>query len=160
MRDFHISENLLYLTGHWRKMNSNPVCFGARDNKFGRFTISLSGRATKIRLVHISGSLACVGNVYHTHWGCRSSSFNFFETVITDATNNIIFPPSSIITESTQVGYDLDGYTLDSPEIQLSFKTTVSAGQEYRIWYGQDLNDVSENNNSGTACVDVFLAFR
>jgi hypothetical protein len=33
----------------------------------------------------------------------------------------------------------------------------VTAGQEYRIWYGQDLVNESEDNNEGTACVDVFM---
>ena len=27
----------------WRKLNSAPVCFGARDNQFGRFQVEVGG---------------------------------------------------------------------------------------------------------------------
>jgi hypothetical protein len=36
---------------------------------------------------------------------------------------------------------------------------TVTAGQEFRIWFGQDLGDATENNNFGTTCADVFVRY-
>jgi hypothetical protein len=46
-----------------------------------------------------------------------------------------------------------------SPELVFNFTKPmrVTAGQEYRIWYGQDLKDLYETNNEGTACVDVLM---
>ena len=47
----------------WVKINRGPVCFGARDNKFGHFIYygppkNVSG----FMLVHRSGWVACAGN--------------------------------------------------------------------------------------------------
>ena len=38
-------------------MNTDPVCFGARDDRYGAFNITKTGRVKTMRLVHKSGSV-------------------------------------------------------------------------------------------------------
>ena len=33
----------------------------------------------------------------------------------------------------------------------------VTAGQEYRIWYGHDLKNCTEDNNDGQVFADVYM---
>ena len=55
--------------------------------------------------------------------------------------------------------YKLDGFNDTSSEI--IFNTTsaplqVSLNQQFWIWFGQDMADCTEDNNSGESCVDVY----
>ena len=34
----------------WRKLNSAPVCFGAKDNQFGRFQVEVGGSIQAVKL--------------------------------------------------------------------------------------------------------------
>ncbi|XP_067023808.1 uncharacterized protein, partial [Acropora muricata] len=43
----------------WRKLNSAPVCFGAKDNQFGRFRVEVGGSIQAVKLVHLSGQVNC-----------------------------------------------------------------------------------------------------
>lgn len=53
------------------------------------------------------------------------------------------------------------GYTSVSPELVLSFFNpySVQSGQELRLWYGEDVMNVSEGDNGGTACVDIYAIY-
>ena len=31
------------------------------------------------------------------------------------------------------------------------------AGEMLKLWYGEDLFDISENDNSGTSCADIYV---
>lgn len=35
----------------------------------------------------------------------------------------------------------------------------VAPGQQLRVWYGEDLKDVSEDDNGGQTCADVFALY-
>ena len=56
----------------WRKLNSAPVCFGAKDDQFGRFQVEVGGSIQAVKLVHLSGQVTC--NRYQVNgsskWGC------------------------------------------------------------------------------------------
>ena len=55
--------------------------------------------------------------------------------------------------------YQIAGSGINSPELvfnNLSTPISGSAGQEFQIWYGQDLTDCTENNNAGHTCADVY----
>ena len=55
--------------------------------------------------------------------------------------------------------YDLDGFTVHDDVIIFRIKTVnVMDGDEYQIWYGEDINDISEGDNSGKHCVDVDIS--
>ena len=58
--------------------------------------------------------------------------------------------------------YKLPGFNENSTEIVFDSTPTplsVVAGQKFRIWYGEDLKGVGEDNNMGRSCTDVY-AFR
>ena len=35
---------------HWQKMNTSPVCFGSKNNKFGKFRAPYGGKLVYLRL--------------------------------------------------------------------------------------------------------------
>ena len=61
--------------------------------------------------------------------------------------------------EVTYYSYQLAGIGVNSTELvfkKLPTPLSVSIGQEFQIWYGQDLTDCSEYNNAGQTCADVY----
>ncbi|XP_078344708.1 uncharacterized protein LOC144630244 isoform X2 [Oculina patagonica] len=152
----------------WQKINTKPVCFGARDDNYGAFNITKSGRIKTMKLIHKSGSIKCNPVDRASYWGCRySGSYgkNGLLTIITNANKEAVLPPAGDL--KADVGavcykkhfYRLDGTHHTSPELvfrHLSNQLTVSRNQELQIWYGQDWIDCSEDGNSGTTCVDVY----
>lgn len=61
---------------------------------------------------------------------------------------------------ATEYIYHLQGFDDVSTEIifNTSSKTLpVKMNQGFQIWYGQDLSDCSEINNSGQSCVNVYV---
>ena len=56
----------------WRKSNSAPVCFGAKDNQFGRFQLEVGGSIQDVKLVHLSRQVTCNHRQVNTwsKWGC------------------------------------------------------------------------------------------
>ena len=152
----------------WQKINTDPVCFGARDNKYGAFNMTKTGRVKTMKLVHKSGSVKCSENA-HSYWGCGADNYakNELMTIITNADEKAILPPSgdlkglSASPECLQKNhcYSLQGVGHKSPELvfrNLPSPLLLSRGQEFQVWYGQDLVDCTEENNSGATCVDVY----
>ncbi|KAL9958395.1 hypothetical protein ACROYT_G035401 [Oculina patagonica] len=154
----------------WQKINTEPVCFGAQDNKYGAFNITKSGRLKTMKLIHKSGSIKCSPDLSASYWGCRNSAYkgnNGLMTIISNANKEAVLPPAGDLMIQTNGAcvnkryyYSLDGTHHTSPELvfrDLSNQLSVSRNQELQIWYGQDLVDCSEENNSGTTCVDVYV---
>ena len=55
--------------------------------------------------------------------------------------------------------YKIEGVGVNEPELRfnnLSSPISVSVGDEFQIWYVQDLINCSEDNNSGQTCADVY----
>ena len=85
-------------------------------------------------------------------------------TIITNTKKEAILPPAGDLKAPGENNYKvhvyfLNGTTHKSPELvfpELSNKVYVSRNQELQIWYGQDWIDWSEDNNNGTASVDVY----
>ena len=75
---------------------------------------------------------------------------------LTDASNTILLPMGQ------NSRYTLPGYDPQSSEIIFSgFPTPLylSFGQELRLWYEEDYQNVSERDNNGTSCGDVFAKY-
>ena len=56
--------------------------------------------------------------------------------------------------------YQLSGFDGNSPEIvfdSIPNPLAVTAGQKFRIWYGEDLINVTEHDNTGKSCADVYV---
>ena len=137
----------------YRKLNTDPVCFGAKGNQFGRFNIAVGGSVEAVKLVHVSGSLSCRAGDF-SMWGCEIS--DTLHTLITTSSDVILLP------ESKQVWYRLPGYNSTSKEIMFVGLTNplyMSSGQELRLWYSEDFINYHESNNAGTTCADVYAKY-
>ena len=78
---------------------------------------------------------------------------NIIFVFLTDASNIIVLP----MCQSSR--YTILGYDAQSSEIVFSglpYSLHLSSGQELRMWYEEDLKNVSESDNGGTSCADVF----
>ena len=141
----------------WRKLNVAPVCFGSKDDQFGKFNIEVGGSVEAVKLVHVSGWVNC--DVYHlpsSNWGCWHGKE--IGTVITTSNDVILLPDF----DGLQTWYSLPGYNADSKEIVfkgLKNPLLLSSGQELRIWYSEDLQNQNENDNEGTTCADVYAMY-
>ena len=146
-------------------MNTDPVRFGARGNKYGAFNIKKTGLLKTMKLVHKSGSINCNQKSPASYWGCTyESSYgnNGLMTIITNAAREVILPSAKELKNNHCTKnhfYSLNGTTHISPELvfcNLPKKVSVSVNQELQIWFGQDWADCSEVGNTGTTCVNVY----
>ena len=142
----------------WRKLNSVPVCFGAKDNRFGRFPVKVRGSLQAVKLVHLSGQVSCAKHqVSWSKWGCDGPSrVQYIRVFLTNASNTILLPMGKTSK------YTIPGYDAKSSEIVFrGFLTPllVSSGQELRLWYVDDFNNYTEDDNGGTSCTDVFAKY-
>ena len=153
----------------WQKINTDPVCFGARDNNYGAFSITKTGRVKTMKLVHKSGSIRCNPDDPESYWGCPFTPYgNTLMTIIANANKKALLPPSGDFIELHGVcnnklhSYSLEGTGHKSPELvfrNLSSPMSFSRNQQLQIWYGQDWIDCSEHNNNGKTCVDVYALY-
>ena len=138
------------------------MCFGARDNRFGKFLVPSSGKLASVKLVHVYGYVACAGRAtYRSYWGCHQypGLKNHVDVVITTSGGGVLLPSSQFITDKKAKWSLIPGYNSLSPELVLSAFSnppSVTRGQELRLWYGEDLANSSESDNGGTSCCDVY----
>ena len=82
----------------WIKLNTIPVCFGAKDGKFGKFSVLSNGLLLAIKVVHLYGYVTCDKNKvqYWSYWGCgaHNSFRDQVDVVITTFTNGVLLPAS------------------------------------------------------------------
>ena len=157
-----------FIAESWQKINGEePVCFGAKDNQYGAFNMTKSGRLKTMKLVHRSGLVRCNEETGASYWGCTWPSYgDALMTIITDAHKKAVLPSAEDLKafdfgrcEYKRHFYSLSGYHHNSTELvfrNLSNPLSVSRNQELQIWYGQDLKDCLEYDNSGKTCVDVY----
>ena len=119
-----------------------------------------------VKLVHVYGYVSC-----HRHaatnwspWGCGLGAHQEINTVITNAQNQLLLPPSQFLSTHHAAGkwHRIPGYTSMSPVLELKAfgkPISVSSGQELRLWYGEDLVNYTEGDNGGTACADVYILY-
>lgn len=141
----------------WVKLNKSPVCFGAKGNQFGRFTYHRNVFVSSFMLVHRSGTVSCdtTRKSSYSYWGCNP--YNALLTILTDQNNKILAPDASAL--SKHGAYSLAGYNSSSSALVFCAPKKphcVFANSELRLWYGEDLLGVAENNNGGRTCADVY----
>jgi len=152
---------------HWVKVNHHPVCFGARDNRYGSFNVPYGGKIAAVKLIHLSGYVMCqTGFIsYWSFWGCGNNPAvkNHVSLAITTSSNVLLMPPNPFFTYAGGAGKwsELPGYNSLSPEIILPrFSSySVSSGQELRLWYGEDLVGHTESDNGGWVCCNVYTLY-
>ena len=137
---------------------------------YGSINITKTGHLRTMKLIHKNGSLHCNSETSPSFWGCTFASYGKkLLTIITDTGKNIVLPPvedlegfpaSKLHGCSTKKHFYSLGETSHNSTVlvfrNLSSPLSVSRNQELQIWYGQDLKDCSERQNSGSACVDVY----
>ena len=151
-------ETYLFLESPWRRLNSAPVCFGAKDNQFGHFQVEFGGSLEAVKLVHLSGLVSCTGRKNKgTKWGCGGKDAGkYIRVFITDTSKIILLPVAK------DKRYIIPGYDSNSAEIVFngfSNPLYLSSGQELQVWFAEDLYDRGEDNNGGTSCADVYAKY-
>ena len=154
-----------FIPENWRKINNDFVCFGAEGNRHGTLVMRENGFIYTFKLVHRNGLLRCSPNIPASYWGCDTNLFGDKRllTVITYP-NKTALPIAEYTRHDRFCGfryhyYHIDGFDVNSKELlfnNLSPQLSVSIGQIFHIWYGEDLNNCSEHDNSGQTCVDVY----
>ena len=143
------------------------MCFGARNNQFGRFYLPSRGRLAAIKLVHLYGYVSCytATSTNWSYWGCVGIRGEM-NVVITTRLNRIILPPGQFLTSSSfrRAGMwsRLPGYDSLSSVLVLPFFShplMVRRRQQLRLWYGEDLMNWSESNNGGRSCAYVYALY-
>lgn len=117
-----------------------------------------------IKLVYREGTVRCTSSTaFNSRWGCyhHPSFLNHpFNVVVTDRSNNVIFPDEKYIKNAAGLWYYLP-FTdpLHSDEIVFNNYANpvyLSRGAVIKIWYGEDLQNWNQENNGGRICVDVY----
>lgn len=145
----------IVLAPAWLKVNDEDVCFGARDESYGEFTLQYSGKIMSFALAHLRGKVTCHVGGSSSFWGCREGPE--LRTFLTSKKNKVIFPQTSGIQ-----GYRLPGVRSDSSRLifnNLSVPLKVTRGQQFRIWYDEDLRNNSEKDNGGRTCMDIHALY-
>lgn len=149
----------------WQLQASN-VCYGAKDDTPGKFTIKAEGLLVGLKLVHKSGSLFCSDSKRTSRWGCKlyGISNNRIYTIVTDERKEVVFPDSKIVNSKDGGFYFLplfNGQTADNLVFVNTQKPAYAMkGSKLSVWYGSDLYDFSESDNGGKHCIDVYATFR
>ena len=155
------------LTSRWRKLNHGAVCFSARGERPGRFYVP-SGDLAAIKLVHLYGYVTCQKRISSSwsHWGCAIPNVRYHVgvAITTNSSYTAILPLSRFLSGSSEVKARkwsrIPGYTGLSSTLVLSFDSPYySSGETFRLWYGEDLTNSTENDNAGRTCCDVYGRF-
>lgn len=142
----------------------SPVCFSARNTRYGTFYTPRHGRVAAVQLIHLYGYVSC-----HIHnadnwsfWGCGHGLKDLVNVVITRSSNHMILPPNQFIGNRAGKWSKVPGYNSFSPEIVLSVFSHpiyMSKHTQLRLWYGEDLVNYTEGDNGGRVCTDVYLLY-
>ena len=142
------------------------MCFSARNNQFGRFFLPSSGKLVAIKLVHLYGFVSCDTKVISgwSFWGCGKYLKDIVNVVVTNAANRIILPPNQFIEDSKKwsrvtVPYYNAAFAPELVFSVFSHPRWVHKGQQFRVWYGEDLTNYGEDDNGGRVCCDVYALY-
>ncbi|CAH3134859.1 unnamed protein product [Pocillopora meandrina] len=159
----HLGDGRHFCSDNWKKINTDPVCFGTKNGDFGSFQIQEAGKIYTFKLVHTKGTVNCDTDYESTKWGCLHPYLRNHRllTVITYP-NKTVLPLAEFAKGSVDYSYRLDGAHVNSPTLVFNLLPTplvVSIGQQLLIWYGQDLTNFTEYNNAGETCTDVYALY-
>lgn len=144
--------------GPW-SLQQEDVCIGSKQNQFGQFKVEQSGLLSGMRLIHKFGGISCnLKNI--TNWGCYRDNVSKINLLLTDRQNKVILPKG--VKLNTNKEYELPGYSAWDDELELldfKYLRSVTKGEKLRIWFNEDLYDVSESNNpNDRSCFDIYTS--
>ena len=152
------------------QMTPSPVCFGAIGDSFGAFTTPTSGDVITFKLIYQSGYVDCAHG-HRSHWGCTHPwvpAEYQMGTYITDSQTNRLLPKEEFLADPSssnclvRASYKLPGLNPDSPELLFDNFTVplhVLAGEQFQIWFAEDLTGCWEGDNAGQTCAQVYGLF-
>ncbi|XP_057300779.1 uncharacterized protein LOC130635463 [Hydractinia symbiolongicarpus] len=140
-----------YKAKDW-KLQATNICFGTKNDQFGKFKITHNGKLAALKLKHMRGLVSCNPKKALTRWGCGWENPKNIFIVITNSEDQIIMPEGK-----KKEHNKIPGFNGNSSFITLDKQ--VKAGEELRIWYSQDLRNFSEENNNGSSCADIYAVF-
>ena len=114
----------------------------------------LNGDISSFKLVHLRGSVSCDQSRF-SNGGCKVG--NNLRTFLTNASNKVIFPQ---VSEGKK--YKLSGIRCDSTELtfnNLTVPMRISTGQQFRVWYSEDLRDDTEYDSGGETFLDIYALY-
>ena len=155
------------ISENWKKINTDPVCFGAKDDSYGTFNITECGIIYTFKLVHLRGSVSCNPKYPSSYWGCDNPNFNEekLPTIITFQNKSVLLLANYTKTQGNNCryySYKIEGVGVNETELRfnnLPSPISVSVGQEFQLWYGADLKNCYELDNSGQTCADVYALY-
>ena len=146
-------------------MTPSTVCFGAKGDSYGAFRTPTAGSIITFKLTYLHGHVSCYGPDprYLSRWGCTWEPLfpNNMATYITDDHKNPLLPKSEYRTGACGGRfYSLPWATTESPELlfdNFSTPLTVSANQEFQVWYIEDLFKCGQYDNGlEKTCAKVY----
>ena len=149
-------------------MTPSSVCFSARNDTYGAFTISAAGNILTFKLTYLNGHVNCGGSAeYLSRWGCNWPGYAPYTmgVYITDTMKNRLLPANrgykrGGISCNINEYYSLPWVTTEGDELRFdnfSAPLSVSSGQEYQVWFIEDLNGCSEwGNGLEQTCAEVY----
>jgi len=144
--------------GSWE--DNGEVCFGAKNEQSGKFNLKSGGKLSGIEITHTAGFVSCVrlqpGRIYPTRWGCQYRT-NAISMIISNKQRGVLFP-NSYNTKFHGSFQETGGLRPNSSVVAFSNfmnPARVAAGEEIRVWYGEDYFNSTEGDNQGTTCGNV-----
>ena len=153
----------MFLTDNWKKINTDPVCFGTKNDDYGSFEIQEASKIYTIKLVHTYGAVTCDTYYKSTRRGSSHPRFGRHRLLTVIAyRNKTVLPLAEFAKGSDDYRHQLNDTYVNSPTLVFNLLPTplvVSIGQQFLIWYGQDLANYTEYNNAGETCADVYALY-
>ena len=107
--------------------------------------------------MHVSGEVSCKYSKGYSRWGCPLFSDRVL-TAITNANDQVIAPQGT----HHHGQYHIEGVNHDRDDTLTLFTNSneeVEKGQEFRVWYTEDLFNYYTVDNAGTHCILVLVKY-
>eukprot|EP00794_Sanderia_malayensis_P007247 gene7247-8055_t len=135
--------------GSIQPLFKRTVLVGAKNSAFASLTVQVSTGRYKIKLVYVNGFVSCVPNyvTYYTHFGCKLSTKDEIEMIVTQKDNTVMLPGNQGVTH--------DGQKSRSTFVTYNDPVDLTYGQQLRIWHREDLHNSYEADNAGSVFMYV-----
>ncbi|XP_047122316.1 uncharacterized protein LOC100203996 [Hydra vulgaris] len=145
----------------WKLLRKN-VCLEPKGDKPGLLTLNEQGLFVATKLVYVSGKAISNPSFPGSHFGLTDDIL--FNVLVCDDKKEIIFPsPIEPLTYQYQgKHYKYRGYKASDNEViftDYSFPVYMKEGTNITIWFGEDLTNIGDLDNSGILCLDVYGSF-
>ena len=138
-------------------------CYGSTGDKYAAFLAPSSGEIEAVRLTHFSGNVSCDTKIPNTVWGCGYRQYftqDEFLTLVTDSEKNVLFPSAQY---RMHISYRITGADVETTKsiiLKSDPPRIVKKGDEFQIWYGEDLAGVHDSYNDPNALHCLLVALK